>query len=138
MIFVRARPGSVFRGPAIFSAARAAGMELGKRDIFHHLPGQGAGAPPLFSMTDMYQPGTFSAKSATTMKTGGLALILYPARRGREGAAANLIFDHFLASARLIARSLDGLLFLDRLAPLEDQHIRSLRSRYCAAGAQAS
>ena len=138
MIFVRPRPGSTFRGPAIFSAARAAGMELGKRDIFHHLSKQGTGAAPLFSMTDMYQPGTFSAKKATTMKTGGLALILYPPRRGPEAVAANLIFDHFLASARLIAKSLDGLLFLDRLAPLEAQHISSLRSRYCAAGGQAS
>ena len=132
VLFVRAASDRVFSSLDIFAAAAAADMQLGRKHVFQHISKQGSAEPeqPQFIMADMYAPGTFPGQASEKFQTSGLALILHPPLPDSQEVPPGVIFDHFLASARLITEHLDGMIFFDRNTPLTADHLASLRARY--------
>lgn len=65
-----------FTGPAIKEAAEHFGMHLGEMNIFHMKNNNADGCRHLFSMANLYQPGSFDLDSLDSFKTRGLTLFM--------------------------------------------------------------
>ena len=122
-LFVTATSGAGFSAEEIFNAARECELEFGDLDIFHHF-GSGAGkmVRPLFSMADMYEPGSFDPDDLETRTTRGLSLFMCLPTPVEDTRA----FELMLNTAERLAGILGGqVLGPDRNA-LNKEHVRSI------------
>lgn len=130
-LFVTAPDGVDFPMDKIFSAARASGLEFGDLNIFHHF-GSAAGknARPLFSVADMFEPGSFDAQDMTSRRTRGLSLFMCLPTPVQDARA----FELMVNTARKLAQSLGGQVMGPDRKPLNKEHLRSI---YKTINAQA-
>lgn len=122
-LFVTAPAGRNFSGDEIFNAARETGLEFGELAIFHHFGG-GAGKMirPLFSVADMYEPGSFDADDSASRITRGLSLFMcLPAPVDAVHA-----FELMLNTAHDLAGILGGEVMGPDRKLLNKEHIRSI------------
>lgn len=110
-----------FRGPAIERAAVDAGLNFGARNIFHRDRERG-GAPPLFSLANLYQPGSFDPLRWETLRTQGLTLFM-PVPCVEDPAA---VFADMTTVAQLMARKLGGRLTDQDQRPLSAAGIETI------------
>ncbi len=122
-IHVRGAGQSTFPMGAVFSAAESAGLVFGGRQIFD-MPGVNSGSPPLFSVANMLEPGTFS-RDDTARPTRGLTLLMC---LPTETDAA-MVLDLMLHTAELLATSLGGEVHDMDHRPLSQDRIAGLRQR---------
>lgn len=66
-----------FPGRAVASAAARFGLEFGARKIFHFKNNQGAGMRHLFSMANLFEPGTFDIARLESQVVRGLTLFMH-------------------------------------------------------------
>lgn len=125
-IHVKSAHQTPFITQSIFAAAESAGLFLGDTGIFL-MPGATSTGPPLFSLVNMLEPGTF-ARADPTRSTRGLTLIM------RLPAESNptMVLDLMLHTADLLATSLGGSVYGTDHRLLDKGRIAALRHQ--AAG----
>ena len=124
-LHITAPPAKVFRGYDIRRALENVGMKHGEMQIFHHFGlGKLQGDRPLFSLADMYEPGSFDIRKIDTHSTRGLALFMcIPTPVGQEVA-----FELMLNTGQRIAAQLGGELRGPDHKLLDEAHISRIRA----------
>ncbi len=115
----------VFRGPAIERAAQEAGLEFGSRNIFHRKNTQEGPSEHLYSLANLYQPGSFDPLRLDVFQTQGLTLFM-PVPSVPDPSAA---FKGMVEAARVLARRLGGRLFDADRKPLTDGGLRAIQTQ---------
>lgn len=123
-LYLRPQQGESFAGPVIVRNVNAVGMRHGELGIFHHF---GAGdlrtERPLFSLANMFEPGSFDMQRIEAFQTQGLVMFLnLPA--ALDGAVA---FELFLNTAQRLAEGLQAELLADPRHPLGTGSIEQMR-----------
>lgn len=114
-----------FEGPDILRVMQGANMQAGDMHIFHRRDGAGSGAPVLFSMASMLEPGTFPMDAMEIFKTPGLTL--FAQLPGPQDGLA--VFSDMLFSAERIATELGGELQDETHSRLTKQTIGHIRTQ---------
>lgn len=123
VLHVQAAPRQTFRGPEIDAAARACGLIHGYMRAYNRHPDNRADKPPLFSLVDMVEPGTFDAEQLESTETTGLTLFLT-----LPGPTAGPVaFNDMLETARSLAEALNGELQDETHSSLSIQRVENIR-----------
>ncbi|MDA8361508.1 MAG: cell division protein ZipA C-terminal FtsZ-binding domain-containing protein [Gammaproteobacteria bacterium] len=129
-INISAETVTAFRGPAIERAAQEAGLQFGMRNIFHH-PGARRGAI-LYSLANLYKPGSFDPLRWDTLQTQGLTLFMsVPGVPDPEATFADMA-----RVARLLARRLGGKLLDQDRRPLSEAGITAISQQIATIAAR--
>ena len=125
VIYITAAKQPHFAGPDILKAAKAADMEYGDMQIFHHHgPDRKHAGRPLFSLANISEPGYFIMNDMQTFTTRGLALFMcLPAEIGGD-----IAFEFMLESAQKLAGALGGELRGADHNRLDEDTINKLRA----------
>lgn len=121
VLYLKAPADHVFMGPALFEALDTAGLGLGDMGIYHDKDEQGA---ILFSVANLFEPGTLATDDAEQFSTRGLALFMQLPGPVDEIQA----FERLLAKSEFIAERIGGELHDDRHEPLDGMAVEHLRS----------
>ncbi len=129
-INIAAETVTAFRGPAIERAAQEAGLEFGARDIFHRAGVRKGSA--LYSLANLYKPGSFDPLRWGTLQTQGLTLFMsVPGVPDPEATFADMA-----RVARLLSRRLGGKLLDQDRRPLSDAGIAAIGQQIAAITAR--
>ncbi len=115
----------MFRGPAIERAAQEAGLEFGSRNIYHRAGRQEGPCELLYSLANLYQPGSFDPLRLDVFQTQGLTLFMSVPAVPEPSA----VFKEMVETARLLARRLGGRLFDTDHKPLTDGGLRAIQTQ---------
>lgn len=112
-------------GNDLVRAVTESGMRFGAMDIFHH-PGLGnsTGGEPVFSMANLFEPGTFDIQRMDMFKTRGVSLFMQLPVQGLDGQVA---CELFVSSAERIAGALGCRLFNQMHQALSADDIDDMR-----------
>ncbi len=124
-INILAESAPVFRGPAIERAAQEVGLEFGNRDIYHRKNAQEGPCQYLYSLANLYQPGSFDPLRLDVFQTQGLTLFMSVPSVPDPPTA----FKGMVEAARLLARRLGGRLFDADRKPLTDGGLRAIQAQ---------
>ncbi len=124
-INVLADSAPVFRGPAIERAAHEARLEFGVRNIFHRKNPEAGACQYLYSLANLYQPGSFDPLRLDVFQTQGLTLFMSVPSVPDPLA----VFTDMVDAARILARRLGGRLFDADRKPLSDAGVRAIRTQ---------
>lgn len=113
-----------FAGSDVLDAVRAAGLQFGRHDIFHRL----AGERPLFSVANMFEPGSFRLDTLADTSVAGLTLFLVLPGPG-DGVSA---YADMLVTARKLAAALGGEVLDESHSTLTRQTAHHVRERIIA------
>ena len=103
VLTVMAAEGDYFEGSDLLREFNAAGLHIGKDGLFHAFPEHGVRAP-LFSISNVLNPGLFDAQKIMTLQTRGVALFAQlPA--AHSGKAC---FSALVETANRLATGLGG------------------------------
>lgn len=114
-----------FNGRAIDQVARHHNMQLGAMNIYHRRNDQALGSRHLFSLANLFNPGTFDPARLDRFRTQGLTLFMnvpcsyQPVR----------VFDQMIETGAGLAKMLDGRLEDHEHRPLSKQGIQVIRSQ---------
>jgi cell division protein ZipA len=98
-------------------------------EIFHHFGiAPRRGARPLFSLADMFEPGSFPLQQLAERHSSGLVLFFCLPAPGD----ARMILDLMLNTADRIASSLDAEVLGPHQEPLTDESVSELRALVAA------
>lgn len=124
-IFIRTPDGRRLTGDFISRAAGEAGMVHGEMEIFHHFGiAHRHGSRPIFSLADMFEPGSFPLQQLAERHTSGLVLFFCLPAPGD----ARMILELMLNTAERIASSLGAEVLGPHQEPLTDKSIGELRT----------
>ncbi len=125
VLHLRARSGKPWGGPVIRSAAEAAGMRYGEKGIFHHHGVGGLSSRSgLFSLANMFEPGSFDLARLNECRTEGLVLFM----QLPTPVSGQLTFELMLNTALELQKRLGGDLSDAGREPLEAAAIAKLRA----------
>jgi cell division protein ZipA len=115
-----------FNGLSISKAAEEVGMIYGHMNIFHHFgPGKLHSGQPLFSISNMHEPGSFDLGRMSDLKTKGLAAFMY----SPASIDASVVFELFLNTIQRLAELLGGTVRTSDNEILNNAAINSLREK---------
>lgn len=112
-----------FSETSIKKVAKKAGMQFGPMDIFHSKNDQAIGCRHMFSMANLFEPGTFQAQPDELDRVKGLTFFMQlpcvyaPAKT----------FDKMIEAAELFSKKLNGTLSDQDNHPLTSNGILSIR-----------
>ena len=116
----------LFNGLSISKAVDEVGMVYGHMNIFHHFgPGKLHSGQPLFSIANMYEPGSFDLGRMADLKTKGIAAFMY----SPASIDASVVFELFLNTTQRIAELLGGEVRTSNNELLNTANINSLREK---------
>lgn len=126
VLFVAAQEGHAFSGPTLADAFAQVGLRFGEMDIYHHF-GVGHMRPehPVFSVANMFEPGTFDPQAMDGFATAGLALYT----RLPQAVDGRVAFELMLNTAQRLAEQLGGRVIDEARKPLDMDAIERLRRR---------
>jgi len=105
VLYITSPTHTLFNGLSISKAADEVGMVYGHMNIFHHFgPGKLHSGQPLFSIANMYEPGSFDLGRMADLKTKGIAAFMY----SPASIDASVVFELFLNTTQRIAELLGG------------------------------
>lgn len=119
ILYLKSPPGSEMRGPDLFRALDSIDMTLGEMGIFHDFDSR---RRTIFSIANMFEPGTLATDDPANFSTRGLALFMCLPGPPDEEAA----FDRMLAKAELLADKLGAVLHDDKHQPLTTKVVERL------------
>lgn len=126
MLYITSPAQTMFNGLSISKAADEVGMVYGHMNIFHHFgPGKLHSGQPLFSMANMFEPGSFDLGRMADLRTKGIVLFMY----SPASIEATVVFELYLNTARRIAEYLNGELRMSDNHPLDNTGIDKLREQ---------
>jgi len=114
-----------FNGPDIVRAMKIVELKYGDMNIFHHYGiGQMKTDCPLFSLANMFDPGSFDLDDINSLSTRGLTLFLcLPAPLDAE-----VVFELMLNTAQRLVEILGGELRGADHSLIDESHIAAMRS----------
>jgi len=123
---ITALPTRVFNGNDILDAVNDVGLEFGEMNIFHHYGiGDMQSHRPLFSLTDMFEPGNFDLARLDQHNTRGLTLFFsLPVR-----VDSQVVFELMLNTAQRLAKRLGGEIRGSEHNLLDDAQITAIRNK---------
>ena len=126
VVNVMAKAGNDFAGEKLLEVLMTAGLRFGDMDIFHYpLDPSRDDEPPVFSVANILNPGTFDLDSIETFHTPGLSLFLViPSPKNDQQA-----FDDMLRIAEHIKTAFAAELRDDRRNIMTAQTIEHYRQR---------
>jgi len=93
VLYITSPTHTLFNGLSISKAADEVGMVYGHMNIFHHFgPGKLHSGQPLFSIANMYEPGSFDLGRMADLRTKGIAAFMY----SPASIDASVVFELFL------------------------------------------
>lgn len=119
-LLIAEREGTNIFGAKLHAALQAQRLEFGARQIYHRLE-QGM---VQFSVASLLHPGTLDPAQAESFSTPGLTVFMVLPGPVKPVAA----FEDMLATARALAKSLNGEVFDMQRKPLSDEAARALRA----------
>lgn len=126
VLHVMADPETTYRGPAILTAMREAGLVFGEMNIYHHYGPPGLRrSRPLFHLANMVEPGYFDPDHMDAFTTPGLSLFLQLPAPVNDEVALDLMLD---TAGRLVGR-LGGKIMAHDRQPLTEEYISDLREQ---------
>jgi len=125
-LHVTAMPTTVFNGNDILDAVNNVGLEFGDMNIFHHYGiGDMQGDQPIFSLSDMFEPGNFDLNNLDQHNTRGLTLFFcLPIR-----VDGQVVFELMLNTAQRLAKALGGEIRGPGHQVLDDRQIADIRNK---------
>lgn len=123
-----------FRGAAIERAAHEVGLEFGLRNIFHRKSGNKDGCPYLYSLANLYKPGSFDPLRWDILQTQGLTLFM-PVPCALDPVAA---FGDMAQTGKTLARLLGGKLFDQDRRLLSDTGLRVISEQIAVLATRMS
>ncbi len=114
-----------FSGRAISQAASSQGMQLGMMNIFHFKNDNPLGCRHLFSLANLYDPGSFDPDNLESTRTAGLTLFMNVPCAYQPAA----VFEKMIQAARGICELLDGRLVDQDSRPLTDSGLKMIRTQ---------
>jgi len=139
VINLLARPGLKFKGEKILNSVENSGLKYGDMNIFHFASDnkslnsesdKPSSNIPMFSLTNIVNPGTFDKSNMSTLMTPGLSLFMQ--LPGPEDGLKT--FEKMLNIAQNLKKELDGELCDETRSALTYQTISHLKERikeYC-------
>ena len=126
VLFITSPSHTLFNGLSISKAADTVGMVYGHMNIFHHFgPGKLHSGQPLFSMANMFEPGSFDLGRMADLKTKGIAIFMY----SPASIEPSVVFELFLNTTQRIAKLLGGEIRTSDNALLNSTKIKLLRDK---------
>jgi cell division protein ZipA len=123
MLYVAARAGRSLRGPDLVVAAEKAGLVFGHRDVFHRLADGKPDQPPIFSVANLIQPGSFDMARIAELETPAISLFMT-----LPGPLPALdAWETMLPTAQRLAELLDAVILDEERNALGRQRIAHLR-----------
>ena len=122
---IMAPAGQKFHGLDILNAVAELGMKFGDMNLFHALAGEEPGAPPVCSLANTVEPGTFHIEHMAELETPGLSLFLQ-LPGPLDGPTA---FERLLQLGRALAERLGGELCDETRSVLTLQTIGHLKEK---------
>lgn len=123
-LHVACREQSGFAGADVLSALQSAGLHYGQYRVFHRLTKNGV-QQSVFSVANMVEPGVLDPDALSEMRVPGLTLfLLLPGPQNGVAACADM-----LATARSLARQLDGEVLDETRSTLTTQIAQGIRER---------
>lgn len=117
MLYVAAREGELFDGPAIHEALVLADLKFGLNDLYHRVTEVHGVTESVFCVANMLKPGTLDPVDQAHLSTPGLTMfLLVPAPI--EGRSA---MHDMMETAHLLATNLGGTVLDDNRALLKAQ-----------------
>lgn len=113
-----------FPGRAVRSAAQRFGLELGAHSIFHR-NNHAAGCRHLFSLANLFEPGTFDPARLDSMPVQGLALFM----RVPCVHQPVKVFDRMTETGRNLCAALGGKLVDQERRPLSPRGVGVIRAQ---------
>lgn len=116
--------GDPFRGPEILAAARSADLIYGAMKIFHcYAEGAVRGRERVFSVANVYEPGSFDLENIEQLSTMGVSLFMcLPSPIGNSRG-----FERMYQAARLFSERLGGTVCGEDRLPLQVEQLAGLR-----------
>ena len=122
---VTAKKGRLIMGERLLSLMQGLELEYGERKIFSKRTDDAEGAPILFNVANMLQPGTFDLNNMENFATVGVTLFL-----ALPSPISNFeAFEEMLQTAQDLVRSIDGELRDDQRNMMTGQTIEHYRQR---------
>jgi len=126
VLYITSPTHTLFNGLSISKAADEVGMVYGHMNIFHHFgPGKLHSGQPLFSIANMYEPGSFDLGRMADLRTKGIAAFMY----SPASIDASVVFELFLNTTQRISELLGGELRTSDNELLNKDAINSLRDK---------
>ncbi len=124
VLYVTSPAQTMFNGLLISKAADEVGMIYGHMNVFHHFgPGKLHSGQPLFSMANMFEPGSFDLGRMADLRTKGVVLFMYSPASIEPG----VVFELFLNTTQRVAKLLNGEIRTEDNQILTTSGIKSLR-----------
>ena len=128
-LFVESGEEASFSGAEIVRHLNSAGMRHGEMSIFHmYEDSTDKSETVLFSVANMYEPGTFDLKSMDSFETRGVVFFMQLYLH-RDNEA---IFTKLLETARMFSRVTNATLNVEPGMPLDEYHILKFRRSVAA------
>ncbi|MBF8268903.1 MAG: Cell division protein ZipA [Gammaproteobacteria bacterium] len=125
-LHITALPTGIFNGNDILDAVNNVGLEFGEMNIFHHYGiGDMQGQRPLFSLADMFEPGSFDLARLDQHHTRGLTLFFFLPIR----VDSQVVFELMLNTAQRLAKRLGGEIRGPDHNMIDDEQIAAIRSK---------
>lgn len=126
VLYITSPTHNLFNGLSISKAADKVGMVYGHMNIFHHFgPGKLHSGQPLFSIANMYEPGSFDLGRMADLKTKGIAAFMY----SPASIDASVVFELYLNTTQRIAKLLGGDVRTSDNELLNSASINALREK---------
>jgi cell division protein ZipA len=124
-IHIVTRDGGLFTGKTILHKLQSVGMRFGEMRIFHHYGIGKRSQQPVFSLANLFEPGTFDPEELKTdaFRTRGFILFL----RLPGPLDGSVALELLLSTAQRLANELDGVLLNDRREPLTNADLEQMR-----------
>jgi cell division protein ZipA len=125
-LHITALPARAFHGNDILDAVNEVGFEFGEMNVFHHYGvGDMQGERPLFSLSDMFEPGEFDLQTLDRLQTRGLTLFFcLPGE-----VDGQVVFELMLNTAQRLAKRLGGEIRGAGHILIDDAQISDIRNR---------
>ena len=121
------RVDGAMRGNDLVNILTDAGMKFGDMGIFHHYGlSERPSAQPVFSLANLYEPGTFDIQRMDMFSTRGVAMFLQLPSAGIDNEVA---CELFVNTADRIAHTLSCRLFNQSHQELTAQDLEAMRRR---------
>ncbi len=126
IVGVMARDRNGFSGTALLDLFLERGLRFGHHGLFHYYTGEQTEKESLFSVANIFNPGSFDYNQMDNFQTPGITMFL--SMTSLHGNAME-VFDLMLDTARAIATRLNGELRDDQRSVLTNQTIEHNRQR---------
>jgi len=125
-LFIKAPPGRPIAGAELLEAMREVGMRYGEMGIFHHFGvGSVNAAAPLFSVANMFEPGSFELATLESIETRGLVVFAYLPGE----VDAPVVFELMLNTTQRLTDRFRGELLDDQRKALSPRSIAEIREQ---------